>query len=302
MIYVSSGYEKGIGLEVFLKSFICLNNSYQHNFTLVSSKSHISRTFKSINTHFNIVENSLFFSSSKLNCIFLDNTAPNLTSASMNKIMQLISIQDIFLTLPSMKSEIHFNGKIVAGHTEYFREFYGNHNLTMNFLSKNENVLLLSDHISIDEVQENLNFRSILKKVSCSLDNFPKHRSINEVYFAGINPHCGESGQISSFDTILDTVQAELCKLYPDIKFHKQMAADTLHFNFENSRQLFVYAYHDQGLGPFKLKNGLIGINLTLGMPFKRVSVDHGTANNIYEKNCANYQGMLFLLHEILNW
>ena len=216
--------------------------------------------------------------------------------------MNIISKNDIFLTLPSNKSEILLENVLVPGHTEYFRKYFSNNNLTMNFLSKSENVLLLSDHISISEVQNYLTHSNILNKVSTSLDNFPSNRDLKEVFFAGINPHCGESGQISTFDRILDQVIIDLRAQYLHIKFHRPLAADTLHFKFNNSEQLFVYGHHDQGLGPFKLKNGLIGINLTLGMPFKRVSVDHGTAVDLHGKNIANYQGMLFLLNEILGW
>ena len=56
--------------------------------------------------------------------------------------------------------------------------------------------------------------------------------------------------------------------------------------------------YHDQGLAQFKSMYGLIGLNITLGLPFLRLSVDHGTAFDLYGKNKANVSGMLFLLKQ----
>ena len=67
---------------------------------------------------------------------------------------------------------------------------------------------------------------------------------------------------------------------------------------FSNQNNIIVYAYHDQGLNPFKIINGNIGINITLGAPFIRISVDHGTAFNIANKNIANYLGCYYQLLE----
>jgi 4-hydroxythreonine-4-phosphate dehydrogenase len=89
---------------------------------------------------------------------------------------------------------------------------------------------------------------------------------------------------------------------FSNISFLGPIAADTLFFNQHDSNTLFIYAYHDQGLSVFKQHNGLQGINLTLGLPFIRVSPDHGTAFELYGKDRANYLGMNYLLDEILKW
>jgi 4-hydroxythreonine-4-phosphate dehydrogenase len=302
MIYVSCGYEKGIGLEVFLKSFLCLNNNYQNKFNLVVPVSSLEKTLCSMNLSYELLENSVKFSSQKLRCTFFEETNEPITTTSMNIIMKSITKNDIFLTLPSNKSEFFLNDENLAGHTEFFRRYFHQKNLTMNFISATESVLLLSDHISIGMVEKELELQNIIDKVRTSLINFPNERLINNVYFSGINPHCGESGIIGESDKVLTEVINLLSLEFKNIKFHGPFAGDTLHFKYSNKKQLFVYAFHDQGLAPFKLKNGLVGINLTLGMPFKRVSVDHGTASDIFGKNTASYQGMLFLLNEIELW
>ena len=79
-------------------------------------------------------------------------------------------------------------------------------------------------------------------------------------------------------------------------------SGDTMHFNRENINQLLIYPSHDQGLGVFKALYGLIGINFTANLPVRRVSVDHGTAFDLYGKDEAKTAGMEFLLSEVENW
>ena len=73
-----------------------------------------------------------------------------------------------------------------------------------------------------------------------------------------------------------------------------------MQFSNTSNSDLLVYAFHDQGLAPFKTINGLLGINTTFGLPFVRFSPDHGTAFSLYGKDEANYQGMLYVLEEAL--
>ena len=90
----------------------------------------------------------------------------------------------------------------------------------------------------------------------------------------------------------------DLEKLYGHI-FSGPFSGDTLHHHQRlDKKQLFVYMYHDQGLAQFKSQYGLIGLNITLGLPFLRLSVDHGTAFDLYGKNKANISGMLFLFKQ----
>ena len=186
------------------------------------------------------------------------------------------------------------------GYTEYLRHYY-NKDLTMNFVSIDENVLLLTDHISLQEVSPRLTKEYILNQIKISLSTFPKR--IDYLYLSGINPHAGEGGLISSQDLILEDVIKELKSSFPNISFFGPLPSDTIHVSKSfQQNELTVYCYHDQGLNPFKLRNGFTGINLTLGLPFRRVSVDHGTAFSLYGKNKANYQGMLYLLNEIKKW
>ena len=138
-----------------------------------------------------------------------------------------------------------------------------------------------------------------MNKVRTTLDNFKKYFfPFEEVVFSGINPHAGENGILGDEEKHIKSAMTDLEKHYGKI-FTGPFSGDTLHHHYlSDKNQLFVYMYHDQGLAQFKSQYGLIGLNITLGLPFLRLSVDHGTAFELYGKNKANISGMLFLLKQ----
>jgi 4-hydroxythreonine-4-phosphate dehydrogenase len=300
MIYVSQGHENGIGLEVFFKSILCLNNKFISEIKLFGSLGSITKSLDSIFINYTTTSSSIIMGSLELNCFFINKTQGTESVESLLEILKVISPRDILLTLPSSKDQIIHDGHQFNGYTEFLRNYYKS-NVTMNFLSTSDNVLLLTDHVAIQDVPQLLTVDNIVSSISCSIDDFPK--PLKSVYISGLNPHAGEDGLISTDDKRLEEASEILKLKYKNIVFKGPLPSDTIHLHRNwLSDELVVYCYHDQGLNPFKLRNGLIGINLSLGLEFIRVSVDHGTAFNLSGKNAANYQGMLYLLSEIKNW
>lgn len=300
MIYVSQGHENGIGLEIFLKSIICLDSNFVKKIHLFSSKISLINTLKTINIPFQLHADFLTICNKELKCSFITSSKYSESMSSLLAILDIISADDVLITLPTSKGEIHYDGTQYNGYTDFLRSYFTK-KLTMNFVGNNSNVMLLTDHIAIEEVPQFIKQENIESLISISLNHFPKN--IKTVILSALNPHVGEGGLISKDDSHLFTVVSRLAIKYPEITFLGPLPSDTLQMHTSKSPdELVIYCYHDQGLNPFKLSNGLIGINLTLGLEFTRVSVDHGTAFDLYGKNCANYQGMLFLLQEIKKW
>lgn len=304
MIYVTQGHERGIGLEVFLKSFLCFTGDYQKKFVLVSFIATLKNHQNFFDIEFIINDDHLLFADgTKLQTVYLTgSTKSTQTTESMLYCLKHITSNDILLTLPSSKDQFFHNKKSLSGHTEFLRSYYNNSNIGMSFLAEDSNVLLLTDHIALDEVIESITKERIIQKFTHTLKALNDIRVIKEVYFSGINPHCGEDGIISCADRVITDAITKLRLLYPSIIIHNMHPGDTIHFHMRSRDQLFVYTFHDQGLAPFKLKYGLSGINFTTGLTYKRVSVDHGTSFNLYGKNLAEYSGMNYLLAEIKNW
>jgi 4-hydroxythreonine-4-phosphate dehydrogenase len=299
MIYVTQGHEEGIGLEIFIKSFLLVNKNFQKKFKLFCFKKSLFQTLKNTNIEFEIKDSHLIINSSYLELEILNNKIFSESNSCILEALKVIKPDDILLTLPTSKDQFHLKNKTLNGHTEFFREYFNNQSISMNFISNNFNVCLLTDHISISKVEDSLTEEFIIQRVSSSLKSFEKLLNIKEIIFSGINPHNGEDGLISNKDKVISIVIDYLKNKLPDFKFHGPYPADTIHSQGINDDKLFVYTYHDQALNPFKLYNGLVGINISFGMPFIRMSVDHGTAFNLFGKNSANYNGMSYLLNFI---
>ncbi|MCO4753325.1 MAG: 4-hydroxythreonine-4-phosphate dehydrogenase PdxA [Bacteriovoracaceae bacterium] len=251
---------------------------------------------------FDIEDNSLVIFSNKLKLCFVEHKLSQSTD-SLNSALESMGPKDILLTLPSSKDQILSDKKIVfKGYTDFLRTAYPQSELVMSFVSPDFNAALLTDHVAVKDIEDNLSKNIFEERVNSAIRGFQTIRNIENVYIAGVNPHCGEDGIISEYDNFLQESVSKIKDTFPKIKICGLIPGDTILFNPQNKNNLFIFTFHDQALGPFKRLNGLTGINLTLGLPFKRVSVDHGTAFDLFGKNSANYQGMLYLLDEILNW
>lgn len=291
MIYVTQGHESGIGIEIFLKSFLLLSKEEKKLICLVVSKADFNKNLFDLK-----LSPGLFKDLNLIENVEVSNFS---STNSLLTALSYVGEKDILVTLPTSKNQLILNNKNQAGYTEFFRSYYGNKNISMTFKCQAQNVLLITDHISLKEVTKNISSELIEQKIKITLDNFKKYfYEFDEVIFSGINPHAGEDGILGNEEHHIKTAMVNLTKSYGSI-FRGPFSGDTLHHYHDRSKkQLFAYMYHDQGLAPFKLQYGLIGLNITLGLPFLRLSVDHGTAFDLYGKNKANVSGMLFLLKQ----
>lgn len=293
MILVTQGHEKSISLEVFLKSFICLSKNRQKQIVLYCYIDSLIKTLDSLGLFYNIKDNELIIDQSLLALKFLTKKGSE-SFNSLEAALDDIESTDILLTLPTSKDQ--FQG--LSGHTEYFRRKFNSSNIPMSFLSQNMNCALLTDHIAIKDISENIDSKKIIDKVSILIKGFINLKPLRRIIFSGINPHNGENGQMGNEEEeILKSIQV-LKQKFSHLEFLGPYPADTLIFNSFNERDLIIFSSHDQGLGIFKQQSGVLGINITFGLPFLRISPDHGTAFDLYLKNKANYYGCLYLLNE----
>lgn len=290
MIYVTAGHEEGIGLEVFLKSYLLLPQYQQEKFHLICHKETLEKNLE-------LCKISLDYDPIKTTYV---SDRPYSTSALAEGI-KLCKETDILLTLPTSKDQLILNGKSVAGHTEYFREYF-NTEVDMFFKSDESNVLLVTDHIPLNEVSKTISKELIYEKTLLCVENYEKYfNKLTDIYITGINPHAGENGILGTEDSIITEAINDLTSDL-DKKLHGPLPADGLLVNKSFSEnKLFIYMYHDQGLAPFKSLYKTKGANISLGLPFLRLSVDHGTAFELFGKNQANYMGCYYVMKLALN-
>lgn len=293
MIYVTQGHEKGIGLEIFFKSFLLLPQNQKKQITLIATKSSYTQNIKDLG-----FDPKNF---KELNILFCDQQdGPTPSSASLIRALKVINPSDILVTLPTSKDQLVLDNQNKAGYTEFFRDYYHNPDIAMTFKSHDDYVLLISDHIPLKDVTTFITEKTIIEKTKICIDFYKKYfTAFDEVLFSGINPHVGEGGILGSEDSIILPAINKLKGFYPKIIFNGPYSGDTLHvYENKNNKQLSVYMHHDQALAKFKAIHGLIGLNISMGLPFLRLSVDHGTAFDLYGKNKANSLSMSYLFRE----
>lgn len=302
MIRVVQGHEKGIGLEVFLKSLLLLPQRNCDHITLYTYKDTLEENLVNLNIPNQIGEDYLRVFSKKIHLKFVNALNKPQSTAVLETCLCEIHKKDCLLTLPTSKDQLILNGKSTAGYTEFFREYFKSKSISMTFKGPRDLCLLLTDHIPLGNVTSELTESYISKKVEITIQglNTYFHRP-KSVIFTGINPHAGEGGILGFGESEITKSIQSLKKKFPNIEFKGPIPGDTLHFeNLNPNEVLQVYTYHDQGLIRFKSDNGLFGLNISLGLPFLRLSVDHGTAFSLYGKNIADPNGCLFAIKEAL--
>jgi 4-hydroxythreonine-4-phosphate dehydrogenase len=193
------------------------------------------------------------------------------------------------VTAPVQKSVINDAGIAFTGHTEYLAERCRT-GVVMMLVGGGLRVALATTHLPLAEVPRALNRTSLLSVLRILDEGLRQRFHVDKprILVAGLNPHSGESGHLGTEDgaviapAIADAVAAGIDARGP-------IPADTL---FVPDRLKGVDAvlamYHDQGLPVLKYASFGRGVNVTLGLPFVRTSVDHGTALDIAGKGKAD--------------
>jgi 4-phospho-D-threonate 3-dehydrogenase / 4-phospho-D-erythronate 3-dehydrogenase len=200
---------------------------------------------------------------------------------------------DALVTGPVSKALVQRHGVKFTGHTEYIAEYTGGSPYMMMF-SDEYRVILASTHLPIAAVPGYLTWERLLEVIRAGYESI---RAIDgdgvTMAVCGLDPHCGDDGAIGSFDREV-TARAVKRAGEEGIPVEGPFAADTL-FIPDRWRHysLAVAQYHDQGLIPFKMLAFDRGVNVTLGLPLVRTSVDHGTAFDIAGRGIAGYGSMV---------
>jgi 4-hydroxythreonine-4-phosphate dehydrogenase len=190
---------------------------------------------------------------------------------------------DAMVTAPVQKSVINDAGIAFTGHTEYLAERARAGHVVMMLVGGGLRVALATTHLALSAVPGAINQPDLLKTLRVIDGDLRKRFRIARprILVAGLNPHSGESGHFGSEDQeIIAPAVAQARKA--GIEVSGPLPADTL-FVPERLKQAdcVLAMYHDQGLPVLKYASFGRGVNVTLGLPFVRTSVDHGTALDI---------------------
>ena len=209
---------------------------------------------------------------------------------------------DALVTGPVHKGVINDAGIPFSGHTEFFAEQAGVEKVVMMLAADDLRVALATTHLPLKDVSAAISTDS-LQQVLTIL-----HRSLRDQFrieqprigVCGLNPHAGEGGHLGREE--IDVIEPALATLRAlGLNLIGPLPADTLFTPPQLARCDAVLAmYHDQGLPVLKFKGFGRAINITLGLPFIRTSVDHGTALNIAGQGIADSGSLIAALTQAI--
>ncbi|WP_425049529.1 4-hydroxythreonine-4-phosphate dehydrogenase PdxA [Psychromarinibacter sp. S121] len=198
------------------------------------------------------------------------------------------------VTAPLNKATLNAAGHHYDGHTGMLAHLTGQPKAWMILASDKLKVIHVSTHVSLKDAIDRATPEQILKTIRIGNAHLKRiGYDKPRIAVAGINPHCGEGGLFGTEDDV-QVVPAVKAAQEEGIDAHGPISADTLfHRAYNGAFDLIVAQYHDQGHIPVKLVAFDTGVNVTLGLPIDRTSVDHGTAFDIAGKGIANHENMV---------
>ncbi|WP_273842204.1 4-hydroxythreonine-4-phosphate dehydrogenase PdxA [Rubrobacter calidifluminis] len=200
---------------------------------------------------------------------------------------------DAVATAPLNKEAIHLAGHEYPGHTEILADLTGTRDYAMMLVSEDLRVIHVSTHVPLREAIELVQPERELAVIRLAHETLRK-LGIEEprIAVAGLNPHAGENGLFGEEDERLIRPAVERAR-EEGIDASGPYPPDTI---FSRARKgefdIVVVQYHDQGHIPVKLSGFETGVNVTVGLPFFRTSVDHGTAFDIAGTGMADHRSM----------
>lgn len=208
------------------------------------------------------------------------------------------------ITCPVNKEIINEFGYSFTGHTEFLAKRSNCKKVVMMLISKIFKVALVTTHIPINKISSNLTKNNLYKTIKIINKELKEKFKILDpkIFVCGLNPHAGEGGFIGQEE--INIIIPTLKKLSLEkINVIGPLPADTIfQKKYLKQADVILAMYHDQGLPVFKSHSFGKSINITLGLPFIRVSVDHGTALNLAGKKKINMGSFNYALKFIKNF
>ncbi|WP_100011604.1 4-hydroxythreonine-4-phosphate dehydrogenase PdxA [Lentibacillus sediminis] len=202
---------------------------------------------------------------------------------------------DAICTAPLNKEALHKGGHVYPGHTEILAELTGTKDFSMMLSSPKLKVIHVTTHVGIIDAINMINPERVHKVIQLAHDTL--HSSgIKEpkIGVCGINPHAGENGLFGYGEEEEKIIPAVEHAAGEGVHVEGPLPADTLFFRAQRGDfDIVVAMYHDQGHGPIKVLGLEAGVNITVGLPIIRTSVDHGTAFDIAGKGVVDERSML---------
>jgi 4-phospho-D-threonate 3-dehydrogenase / 4-phospho-D-erythronate 3-dehydrogenase len=313
IIALTLGDPAGIGPEIIVKAFQDELLSIDNRVLVIGDAELLKRTAKQIAPE--ILVHSVtspeegWYQTCTIDVIDLDNVPETLplgkpsaeggkaSYEAIQKAVELALKDEVaaITTAPINKQSLHLAGHPFPGHTELLGHLTDSKNPSLMMEGNSLRVVLVTTHLPLDQVKSQITKEKVLHSIRQTNDWLQKHvTDIPNIAVVGLNPHSGDGGIFG---------QEEIEFILPALKIAQQEGiqasgpypADSLFQRTASEKyDAVICMYHDQGMIPVKM-NGM-GVNITMGLPILRTSVDHGTAYDIVGRNKASAENLKLAL------
>lgn len=305
-VAITLGDPAGVGPEVIVKALASLPETDRGNFVVVGNVEALERANRVTGT-------SLRFSSDPArggDTIAVDEVVINGALPEIGKVspvagdacvryikraveLAMAGEVDCMVTAPINKEAMNLAGHHFDGHTGLLAHLTKSKSSFMLLASERLNTIHVSTHVSLRTAIDRATVERVLATIEAGHRHFLRLGKKARIAVAGLNPHCGEGGLFGDEDARFLAPAVELAQA-KGIDVVGPISADTVYARaYGGAFDLVVAQYHDQGHIPIKLVAFETAVNVSLGLPIDRVSVDHGTAFDIAGTGKANHVNML---------
>ncbi len=304
-VAITLGDPAGVGPEVIVKALASIAPKERRDFIVVGSIEALERADRIVGAGLTYSTDLGRAESITVDEVVLDNPLPEIGKvspaageASVRYITRAVALAtsgeaDVIVTAPINKEAMNLAGHHHDGHTGLLAHLTGSKSSFMLLASERLNTIHVSTHISLKGAIERAKTQRVLATIEAGHRHFQRLGTTPRIAVAGLNPHCGENGLFGTEDAefLLPAVEQARAQ---GIDVVGPISADTVFARAYNGAfDLVIAQYHDQGHIPIKLVAFETAVNVSLGLPIDRVSVDHGTAFDIAGTGKAHHANML---------
>ncbi|MDA9861583.1 4-hydroxythreonine-4-phosphate dehydrogenase PdxA [Candidatus Pelagibacter sp.] len=307
-IIIVGGEPNSVFLEIFFKSL--KTNTYKSPLIIIISKKLLQEQMKKLDFDFKIndinkeLKDFSKLTNKKINLINVDykfkKCFEKITNKSNNYIDETFKIALNFIKQNNLSKFINgpvskksfLKGKTL-GITEYLAKKTKKKDVAMLIFNKNLSTSPLTTHLALKDVHKKITKQKIYTQVNL-INKFYKTRFNKKprIAITGLNPHCESNFQNSEEDEVIIPAIKKL--RLKNNKINGPFPADTIFTkSLSNKYDVIIGMYHDQVLSPMKALFDFDAINITLGLPFTRISPDHGPNYSMLGKNLSNPKSLI---------
>jgi len=308
-IVITMGDPSGVGAEVTVRALAARDAALRRQVRVIGDRSTVARAAAVCGVDLPVVAPDDEGDGIRVDHVAVDGLpetfgvlSPACGEASYRYIARAVELTmggeaACIVTAPINKEALNAAGHHYDGHTGMLAHLTGSKSSWMLLASERLNVVHVSTHVSLKDAIGRATTERVLETIRTGHKHMKRMGLASpRIAVAGINPHCGENGLFGREDdeAIAPAVAAAKAE---GINVEGPISADTVyHRAYNGAFDLVIAQYHDQGHIPIKLVAFDTAVNVSLGLPIDRCSVDHGTAFDIAGTGKANHVNMLAAL------